>query len=173
MVEPLKRFIEKHPVFFGAMSFLVVLFPQWFEAVWALFADKPFFQVLSKNLPGSFVMPPIPLYWITIPIGFLMFVYVIYLTRHQQSSESAISQAPADEVLERGYLDFFLDGREALKNITGITLKIGKQNTIATNKMGKNQSTNQNMARTRNWNQPNQEGLQHLSAHSEVHRYLV
>lgn len=84
-------------------------------------------------------MPPIPLYWITTPIGLLMFVYVIYLTRRQQSSESAISQAPADEVLERGYLDFFLDGQEALKNITEITLKIGKQNTIATNKMAKNQ----------------------------------
>ena len=96
-------------------------------------------QVLSKSLPEDVVMPLIPLYWITTPIGLLMFVYVIYLTRLQRSSGSAISQAPTDEVLERGYLDFFLDGQEALKKITEITLKIGKQYTIATNTMDKNQ----------------------------------
>ena len=93
-------------------------------------------------------MPPITPYWITTPIGLLMLVYVIYLMRHQQSSESSISQAPTDEVLERGYLDFFLDGQDALKKITGITLKIGKQNIVATKTMGKNQ---RKMLRIKTW----------------------
>ena len=136
-MEPLKTFIAKHPVLSGVMSFFVILLPQWFEAIWALFTDKPFVQVLSKSLPGDVVMPQIQISWITASIGFLMLLYVIYLTRHKPSSKEVISQAPTQET-EKGYLDFSLDGQKALRKIAKITTKIGKQHTRATNMMNKN-----------------------------------
>ena len=106
-----------NPILRTALSFLVIALPQWFESMWSLFYEKPFATVL-RNRMGDTMMPSFSPYWITIPIGLLMFGLTIFELRRSRSVErrdeviETVTEIPDEE---KGILDFGAGIEEAIK----------------------------------------------------------
>jgi hypothetical protein len=73
-----QRFIKRHPVLATVLSFVVGGLPQWVASVWSLVSSDPLGKVLAKKLGEGVTMPSFSPFWITGPIGILMFVIVWY-----------------------------------------------------------------------------------------------
>jgi hypothetical protein len=58
-----------------SFSLIVIAVPQWISAVWSLFSAEPLFQwLLRHNIPHLAFSP----WWITAPMGGLMFAVVLW-----------------------------------------------------------------------------------------------
>jgi len=90
-----KNWLYDHKLYAIILSLFVLLFiflPQWGSAVWQLFTDKPFFVWLSERTKTM----QFSAYWITVPIGSLAFLFIVYLLltgRHRIQTE----ELPAGE----------------------------------------------------------------------------
>ncbi|HUK55100.1 MAG TPA: hypothetical protein VLY20_00385, partial [Nitrospiria bacterium] len=72
----MSKFILRHPVLWTSFSFLFIFLPQWLASVWSLFSPDPLVKIIYSKV--GLTMPTFSSYWISIPIGFLMFGYLIY-----------------------------------------------------------------------------------------------
>ena len=108
---------RSNPILWTVLSFFVIALPQWFESIWSLFYEKPFATVL-RNWMGDTMMPSFSPYWITIPIGLLMFGLTIFELRKSRSAErrdeviETVTEIPDEE---KGILDFGAGIEEAIK----------------------------------------------------------
>lgn len=69
-------FPEKHPIAWVCLCVGVVSLPQWLSGTWALFSDEPLAKVVARNLDMMEI--PFSPYWITVPLGLLMFAFAFY-----------------------------------------------------------------------------------------------
>ena len=67
---------SRHPVVWTIICFFVSSFPQWFASVWSLYTSQPFIPWAKENV--GIVMPTISALWITVPLGLLMFGFLLY-----------------------------------------------------------------------------------------------
>lgn len=80
MFQAIKLAIDKsmvaHPWRWGITSFIFFTLPSAVSGAWSLYSNEPLFSVLN----GTFKVMDISFspYWITTPLGFLMFAYLIY-----------------------------------------------------------------------------------------------
>ena len=78
-----------------ALSFLIITAPQWISAVWSFFSSEPLFQWLLKhNIPHLAFSP----WWITAPIGGLMFAVVLWVefSRNPSKKNNRLMQPEND-----------------------------------------------------------------------------
>ena len=65
--------IKNRPIAWTVFSIAVISFPQWVGSIWSLFKEEPLvpFIVAKTGLK----MPGFSPYWITVPLGILMFFF--------------------------------------------------------------------------------------------------
>ena len=83
------RKIRKHPVWSAISALIFVFIPSIIQPWWGLFSNEPMVPAITKKLEGV-DMPNITfawLYWITIPVGFGMLGYIVYLARSNKSQQ--------------------------------------------------------------------------------------
>lgn len=92
--------IKKHPWVWSTLSFITLTFPQWFASVWSLFFNQPAFQFLQKRF-GHLTISKFSPYFITIPLGVLMFVTLILVLkrRDQEGGKEEVHSAPDTKYL--------------------------------------------------------------------------
>jgi hypothetical protein len=74
----------KHPWWWTGGCIATISFPQWFTAVWSIFDERPPFQVMRQwSQTMELSLPQFSPYWVTVPLGFAMFVWLIYELRRR------------------------------------------------------------------------------------------
>jgi hypothetical protein len=85
------EFPEKHPIVWTCLCVGTVGLPQWLSGTWALFSDEPLAVAVARSIKVNDI--PFSPYWITVPIGLVMFGYLAYvLNRPRSISKPEIDQ---------------------------------------------------------------------------------
>jgi hypothetical protein len=77
-LEAMREWLYEHPKTTLALVlflFFFITLPAWFASVWQLFTGKPFFVWLAEGMKTM----EFSAYWITVPLGVLAFLFVVYL----------------------------------------------------------------------------------------------
>ena len=82
MVKGFRQFPSRHPWWWLAFSLVVIDLPWWTTSVWSLWSSDPLLVVIARQ-PWSKLMPRFSAFWITIPLGILMFLLIFVKTKHQ------------------------------------------------------------------------------------------
>lgn len=116
----LRRIAERHPFWSTVFAFVVVSFPEWLSSVWGLFKSEPLAMVVHRRFIAM-NLPQFSPYFITIPIGLVMFSFIVYCIIRQRkfSFDYAYGLAIKD----------FIYGVDDLENPTSISINLLLQNT--------------------------------------------
>jgi hypothetical protein len=112
----LRKFAQKYPLEYAGICFFVGTLPQWIASVWSLWSSEPLAYKLSGGLNMSF--PELSGYWISIPIGLLMFGYLLYAL----SQKVHTAQSPHDLFFLS--VERFLSDHDARTKILAVLLLI-------------------------------------------------
>src|SRR6266568_157718 len=122
----LRDFSTKHPVLLTCFCIAVISFPQWFQSVWSLFrtdAPVPAIRDLLKDL--SIAVPQFSPYWISVPLGIGMFLWLISELRKQPRAvqHTEVSRNVEQEISDdRGLLDYQVDALAGFETISQIAV---------------------------------------------------
>lgn len=77
---------KKYPYLWALLCLLIVGFPQWFQSVWSLFrTDAPIPIVRDWLKTMHMTIPEFSGYWVTVPLGLIMFGWLVYELRLQRT----------------------------------------------------------------------------------------
>ena len=88
----------KHPIWWAIGSVGVISVPQWFSAVWALFSPQPAVPTIWGALRRiGITLPAFSAYWITVPLGCLMFGWLMLELKKQKRPRPAQHSTPVPD----------------------------------------------------------------------------
>jgi hypothetical protein len=70
-------FVKKHQILFSVLSFVFIQLPPYIESVWSLIEH---FNTTTSTASGTNAMNLSWLYWVTVPVGLVLFGVVIWLS---------------------------------------------------------------------------------------------
>jgi hypothetical protein len=76
-----RRFAERHPYVTFFVTLLIIWLPSWISNLWSLFSERPFFPAVASAV-RSITQPEFSPYFITVPVAFGMFAYLIYAVKN-------------------------------------------------------------------------------------------
>lgn len=85
----IERYISKYPLYFGIPALFIVFIPEVIQLWWGFFSNDPIVPITVDKLK-KMNMPDFSikwLYYITVPLGFGMLVYIAYLTKKSKSRQ--------------------------------------------------------------------------------------
>ena len=86
------NFAAKHPLVTFVFTIAVFSLPQWFQSIWSLFFSNPPVPAIFKYWKEN-DMPTFSPYWITVPLGLVMFAYLIYEIKKSKGQATAGAKA--------------------------------------------------------------------------------
>ncbi len=88
-----RRIPEEHPVVWTSFCIGVISLPQWFQSVWSIFTtDAPYPAIRGWLEMHPLPMPAFSPYWITVPVGAGMFLWLIVELRRRQDNIIPVAQ---------------------------------------------------------------------------------
>jgi len=84
-------FPKKHPYWWFCLCMAIIGFPQWFQSVWSLFrTDAPIPIIRDWLKTMHMPLPEFSGYWVTVPLGLMMFGLLLYELRLQRVVATSI-----------------------------------------------------------------------------------
>lgn len=81
-----RGFRTKYPAVWLFLSFAIISFPQWFQSIWGLFSPEPAFPYMLAYFTSSKTTISVSPYWITVPLGLVMSLWLIIELRLQRNT---------------------------------------------------------------------------------------
>jgi hypothetical protein len=88
--------VRKHPLWWAASTFAFVSFPQWVQSIWGLWSADPLAPLIIAKL-NAMDIPTFSAYWITLPVGLVMFFLIWRETRKQAAATQIQAQADLEK----------------------------------------------------------------------------
>lgn len=85
-VMSLRSFSTKYPSVWLFLSIAIISFPQWLQNIWGLFSSEPALPAILAYFTSHETKMPFSPYWITVPLGLAMFLWLVIELRLQRST---------------------------------------------------------------------------------------